>query len=70
MNPPFSDGRTELHTKMAFSLLNNNGVLVAILPGSFKNKQIIKGAKHEYSDSMKDLFAGTGVSVVVVRIEK
>lgn len=70
MNPPFSDGRAELHTKMAFSLLNNNGVLVAILPGSFKNKQIIKGAKHEYSDSMKDLFAGTGVSVVVVRIEK
>lgn len=69
MNPPFSEGRAELHTKMAFSLLNKDGVLVAVLPASFKNKQIIKGAKHEYSDSMKDLFAGTGVSIVIVKIK-
>lgn len=68
MNPPFSDGRAELHTKMAFSLLKEEGVLVAILPASFKNKEIIKGKKHDYSRVYSNLFCGTSVSVIMVRI--
>lgn len=70
MNPPFSDGRAELHTKMAFNLLNNNGVLVAVLPASFKNKEIIKGKNHEYSPVYSNLFYGTNVSVIMVKIKK
>jgi len=68
MNPPFSEGRAELHTQMAFSLLKPDGVLVAVLPASFKNKEIIKGKNHEYSRVYSDLFCGTSVSVIIVKI--
>lgn len=68
MNPPFSEGRAELHVNMAFQLLKPDGILTAILPASFKNKDIIKGKKHEYSEIYSDMFYKTSVSVIIVRI--
>lgn len=70
MNPPFSDGRAEAHVKHAYELLADDGVLVAVLPASFKDKQIIEGANYEYSKVYENDFKGCSVNVVIVRIEK
>ena len=69
-NPPFSKGRAEAHVKNAYELLADDGVLVAVLPASFKGKQIIEGANHEYSKVYENDFKGCSVNVVIVRIEK
>lgn len=68
MNPPFSEGRAALHTKTAFSLLKEKGILTAILPATFKNVILIENKKHEWSDIKEDCFIGTKVSVVIVKI--
>lgn len=70
MNPPFSKGRAKLHVEQAFKLLNENGNVSAIVPASFKDKIIIEGEKHTYSEIFTDNFDNTSVSVVIVRIEK
>lgn len=68
MNPPFSEGRAILHTQTAFSLLKDKGDLTAILPATYKDKIIIDGKIHKWSDIKNDCFAGTKVSVVIVKI--
>lgn len=68
MNPPFAGGRAELHLKAAASVLNPDGVLVAILPASLKGKQIVDGMCHEYTDVLENCFKGTGVSVVILKL--
>lgn len=70
MNPPFSKGRAKLHVEQAFRLLNENGNVSAIVPASMKDKVIVDGAKHTYSEIFTDNFDNTNVSVVIVRIEK
>ena len=70
MNPPFSDGRWQAHVKHAASLLNDNGVLVAVLPASAKGKTLVDGMAHEYGREYKDEFAGTSVSVILLRLTK
>lgn len=66
MNPPFSRGRAVEHVKKAASLLAPGGRLVAILPGSARNKEIVPGMKHCWSQSYSDQFAGTKVTVVIL----
>ena len=66
MNPPFSSGRAEAHVKKAASLLKENGRLVAILPASFKGKDVLPGCSLEWSDCYANEFAGTSVSVVIM----
>ena len=68
MNPPFSEGRALQHTQKAFSLLKQNGVLVAIIPATYRNQVIIEGKEHEYSEVKTGFFQGTNVSVVLVKI--
>lgn len=68
MNPPFSDGRAEAHLKKAASLLEDDGVLVAILPSGFKDKLVIDGRKHEYSTIRHNEFKGASVSVVMLKL--
>jgi hypothetical protein len=70
MNPPFSEGRAEKHVKTAYSLLKDGGVLVAVVPASFKDKQFIDGATIEYHDVFDNEFDNTTVSVIVLKIEK
>lgn len=68
MNPPFSDKRAEMHVKHASGLLKDGGVLVAVLPASYKNKTIVDGWKHEYSEVLHNEFQGCSVNVVILRL--
>lgn len=72
MNPPFSENRWKLHLSAAGKWLGFGGVLCAILPASAKGHDEILGSqwKCEWSDTIHDAFAGTGVSVVLLRAEK
>jgi len=66
MNPPFSEGRWQAHLQHAASLLQADGKLVAILPDTARNKELLPGFDHEYSQTFKNEFAGTGVGVVIL----
>lgn len=66
MNPPFSEGRWQAHLQHAASLLQADGVLTAILPDTARNKELLPGFNHEYSQTFKNEFAGTGVGVVIL----
>lgn len=69
-NPPYSDGRWQAHLEHAFKFLNDDGILVAILPASAKGKELIKGASHEISRVYDNEFQGTSASVVIVKVRK
>ena len=66
MNPPFSEGRWQEHTKAAATLLKSGGRLVAILPASAKGKDLLPGLACEWSRIYENEFAGTSVSVVIL----
>ena len=66
MNPPFSEGRWQAHLEHAASLLADGGRLVAILPASARNKDLLEGFNHEWSQRIENEFAGTTVSVVIL----
>lgn len=70
MNPPFSEGRWKAHTESALRLLSPGGVLVAILPASAKNSYQPEGVDHDYSRVYENEFAGTSVSVVMLKARK
>jgi Domain of unknown function (DUF4942)/Methyltransferase small domain len=66
MNPPFSDGRAQLHIEYAYSLLKPGGRLVAILPASMQGKQPFSDAECIWSRPYDGEFAGTSVSVAIL----
>lgn len=66
MNPPFSEGRALAHLQMASGLLKPSGKLVAILPASMKDKEVLPGWTLDWSQVYSGEFAGTGVSVVIL----
>jgi len=68
MNPPFADKRAEIHVRHAAGLLREGGVLVAVLPASYKNKTIVDGMNHEYSEVLHNEFQGCSVNVVILRL--
>lgn len=68
MNPPFADKRAEAHVQHASGLLKEGGVLVAVLPASYKNKTFVEGMKHEYSEVLHNEFQGCSVNVVILRL--
>lgn len=70
MNPPFSEGRAQAHVLHALTMLNEDGRLVAVLPASFRGKEIAPGFTHEWSNVMDGEFKGTSVSVVAVALSK
>ena len=67
LNPPFSEGRAKLHTEYAAALLKSKGRLVAILPASMRGKEFLPGFACEWSAVYEREFAGTGVSVVMLK---
>lgn len=67
MNPPFSEGRAKAHTEAAAALLACGGRLVSILPASHRNKLELDGCKLEWSEVIENAFAGTSVSVVLLK---
>lgn len=70
MNPPFSEGRAKLHTEHAAIMVADNGILVAILPASMKNKFTLDGFAIEWSETFTGDFEMTGVSVSIMRAKK
>lgn len=70
MNPPYSEGRWKAHTEKAASLLSDGGRLVAVLPASAKDKFELDGFSCQYSEILKNRFAGTGIDVVILIADK
>lgn len=70
MNPPYSQGRWQAHTEAAAKVLRKGGVLVAILPASAKNKFDLPGCSIEWSQTYDNEFAGTGISVTIMKAIK
>ena len=68
MNPPFSDGRWKAHVEHAAGMLADGGVLVAIVPSSANNKFAMPGYSIELLGVYDDCFAGTSVSVAMMRV--
>lgn len=68
MNPPFSDGRAIRHLEAAAECLKPKGILVAILPSSFKDKTFMTGYSVQYSDIKKNMFVDASVNVVLMKI--
>lgn len=69
MNPPYSDNQALNHVIAAGNLLAGTGKLVAILPSTFKNREILGDQfRHDWSDTFHNQFEGTMVSVAVVTI--
>lgn len=70
MNPPFSNGRARLHLLKASSVLAPAGRIVAVMPASAKGKEIVPGMRHEWSEVYSNQFAGTSVSVVLLKLSR
>ena len=68
MNPPFSSGRWQSHVEHAAGMLADCGVLVAIVPSSANEKFKIPGFVIEWLGVYDDCFAGTSVSVAMMRV--
>lgn len=70
MNPPFSEGRWQAHTQHAATMVKPGGRLVAILPASAKDKDLLPGLECTWSRVYENEFAGTSVSVVILTATK
>jgi hypothetical protein len=66
LNPPFSDNRDKEHLLKAVSLATQEGKIVAILPASRRNKSLVEGWTHEWSEVFDNRFEGTQVAVVIL----
>lgn len=67
MNPPFSEGRWQAHTRAAAALLQPGGVLVAVVPASAANGFALPGCAVECSSPIEGAFPGVSVTVVILR---
>lgn len=70
INPPFSEGRALAHVTAAAGLLNPNGKLTAILPDSYRNKNMLSGLKITWSQTYENEFIGTSISVAIMTAER
>jgi hypothetical protein len=71
MNPPFSEGRWKAHTEAAAArAVAPGGVLVAILPTSARGTLELPGFDLEWSQIYDNEFAGTSISVVILKATK
>jgi hypothetical protein len=67
MNPPYSEGRWQAHITHAATMLRPEGALIAILPASAKTKEVLPGMNCSWSRVFSNEFAGTSVSVVILK---
>lgn len=67
MNPPFDQGRWQAHVEHAASMLDNDGVLVAVLPSSARQRlQLPERFECSWSETLDNQFPGASVSVVIL----
>lgn len=69
MNPPFSEGRALAHLRHAADCLAAEGRLVAILPASLKDKELVPAMTHTWHGPYSDQFTGTKVSVAILVLD-
>lgn len=67
MNPPFSEGRWQAHLAAAASITAPTGRVLAVLPASARHKPVLEGWHCEWSEPRTNEFAGTSVSVVLLK---
>jgi hypothetical protein len=67
MNPPFDRGQWQSHLEHAARSVVPTGKLVAILPASAKGKDVLPGWTLEWFGPFSNEFAGTSVSVNILR---
>lgn len=65
-NPPFSEGRWRSHIEHAASMLKPGGRIVAILPESSKNSDVLGHMKRQWKGPFHNEFPGTSVSVIIL----
>lgn len=70
MNPPFSEDRAKAHLEHAASMLAPGGRLVAVLPASMAGQDLLQGINLTWSSVYDNEFAGTSVSVVILKAVK
>lgn len=70
MNPPYSEGRWQAHIQHAATMLKPSGALIAVLPASAKNKEVLPGYQCSWSREFKNEFESTSISVVILRAKK
>lgn len=70
MNPPFSQGRAEVHLETAAGLLEKNGVLVALVPVSLQNKKELPGFVYEWQDVAREEFAGVSIDMAMLKMTR
>ena len=70
MNPPFSQGRAIAHLEAAAEMLATGGRLVAILPASMRNKDILPWYRVTWTNAHENKFAGTSISTVILVAER
>jgi len=69
MNPPFSQGRAKAHVEHATGFLRNKGVLVTVCPSSMHSMEIA-GFKVKNMGIYENMFDGTAISIVILKITK
>lgn len=69
-NPPFSEGRWQVHTQHAATMVKPGGRLVAILPASAKGKDLLPGFDCTWHGPYDNEFPGTSVSVVILKADR
>lgn len=70
MNPPFSNARALDHLRHAASMVRPGGRIVAILPASLTNKDLLPGFSHQWGKTIENAFTGTGVRVAILVANK
>lgn len=70
MNPPYSEGRWQAHINHATTMLKPNGSIIAVLPSSAKNKDVLPGYKCSWSREFKNEFESTSIGVVIMKATK
>lgn len=73
MNPPFTQNQAYNHTMATYTLLNDNGRLVAILPSSLRGKfndLLNENVSIDETDDFSSQFDGTNVTVFILTLQK
>lgn len=66
MNPPYSEGRWKAHLHHAGSLLEDGGVLTAVLPTTARHAHELNGFDIEVHGPYDNQFPGASISVVIL----
>jgi hypothetical protein len=70
LNPPFSMSRAEAHFTAAAEMLNQEGVLVALLPDSLRGKSPLAGFDYEWEALPAGSFPGVSIDLSILKVTR